>query len=280
MINNDSKPSTEQRNPATTHIDRAGTAEMLLMMQEANRRSVDAVGEALGAIGEAVDAAADALARGGRIIYAGAGTSGRLAVQDAAECPPTFGVDPGPVVALVARGREAVFHAVEQVEDSAGAGRDDIAALNPSPADFVVGVSASGNAPYVAAALAFARERGCRTAAIASNRECRIADVADIFIFTDTGPEVITGSTRLKAGNAQKMALNMISTCAMVKTGKVYGNLMVNLRPTNAKLRRRMVSIVQDIAGADEDAALAALESNGFDIRAAVAAIRSAPLSQ
>ncbi len=273
-MNDDPKLSTERRNPATTHIDRADTDEMVRMMQEANRRSVDAVGEALGAIGKAVDAATEALARGGRIIYAGAGTSGRLAVQDAAECPPTFGVDPGTVVALLAGGREAVFHAVEQVEDSAEAGRADIAALNPSPADLVVGVSASGNAPYVAAALACARERGCRTAAIASNRECRLAEIADIFVFTDTGPEVITGSTRLKAGNAQKMVLNMISTCAMVKTGKVYENLMVNLRPTNAKLRRRMIGIVRDIANADEEAALAALDANGFVIRDAIDAIR------
>lgn len=272
-MNDFHKLRTEQRNPATTHIDRAGTAEMLRMMQEANRRSVEAVGEALDAVGAAVDAAAEALARGGRILYVGAGTSGRLAVQDAAECPPTFGVDPGTVTALIAGGPGAVFRAVEQVEDSAEAGRADLAALNPSPADFVVGVSASGNAPYVAAALACARGRGCRTAAIASNRACRLADVADIFIFTDTGPEVITGSTRLKAGNAQKMVLNMISTGAMVKTGKVYENLMVNLRPTNAKLRRRMVGIVRDIAGVGEEAALAALEANGFVIRDAVAAL-------
>ena len=279
-MNDDSKPSTERRNPATTHIDRADTATMLRMMQEANRRSVEAVEEALDAVGAAVDAAAAALARGGRLIYAGAGTSGRLAVQDAAECPPTFGVSSGTVVAIIAGGREAVFHAVEQVEDSAEAGRADIAALNLSPADFVVGVSASGNAPYVAAALAAAREAGCRTAAISSNRACRLAEVADIFVFTDTGPEVIAGSTRLKAGNAQKMVLNMISTCAMVKTGKVYENLMVNLRPTNAKLRRRMAGIVRDIAGVGEDDARMALEANGFDIRAAVAAVRGGPLPQ
>ena len=279
-MNDIEKPSTERRNPATTYIDRVDTATMLRMMQEANRRSVEAVDGALEAVGKAVDAAAAALARGGRLIYAGAGTSGRLAVQDAAECPPTFGVSSGTVVALIAGGPEAVFHAVEQVEDSAEAGRADMAALAPSPADFVVGVSASGNAPYVAAALASAMEAGCRTAAISSNRECRLAEVADIFIFTDTGPEVITGSTRLKAGNAQKMVLNMISTCAMVKTGKVYENLMVNLRPTNAKLRRRMVGIVRDIAGAGEDDARAALETNGFDIRATVAALRGGPLPQ
>ena len=247
---------------------------MLRMMQDANRRSVEAVGEALDAVARAVDAAAAALAAGGRILYVGAGTSGRLAVQDAAECPPTFGVSPETVVALIAGGPDAVFRAAEQVEDSAEAGRRDLAARNLSQNDFVVGISASGNAAYVAAALAFARETGCRTAAIASNRECRLAEVADIFIFTDTGPEVITGSTRLKAGNAQKMVLNMISTGAMVKTGKVYENLMVNLRPTNAKLRRRMIGIVRDISGVGEEAALAALEGNGFVIRDVVAALR------
>ena len=265
---------TEKRNPATTHIDTADTATMLRMMQDANRRSVDAVGDALDAVAKAVDAAAEALAKGGRIIYVGAGTSGRLAVQDAAECPPTFGVDCETVVAIIAGGEKAVFRAVEQVEDSAEAGHADLAAKNLKPMDFVVGISASGNAPYVASALAYAHETGCRTAAISSNRECRLAEIADIFIFTETGPEVITGSTRLKAGNAQKMVLNMISTCAMVKTGKVCENLMVNLRPTNQKLRKRMIGIVRDLAGVGEDTALAALEAHGFVIRDAVSAIR------
>ena len=265
---------TEKRNPATTHIDQADTATMLRLMQEANQRSVAAVGEALAAVGRAVDAAAEALRQGGRILYVGAGTSGRLAVQDAAECPPTFGVDYDTVVALIAGGERAVFRAAENVEDSAEAGRGDLAAKNLQAKDFVVGISASGNAPYVASALAYARDVGCRTAAMSSNRDCRLAEVADIFIFTDTGPEVITGSTRLKAGNAQKMVLNMISTCAMIKTGKVCENLMVNLRPTNRKLRKRMIGIVRDLAGVGEDAALAALESHGFVIRDAVSALR------
>lgn len=265
---------TEKRNPATTHIDTADTATMLRMMQDANRRSVDAVGEALAAVAMAVDAAAEALSKGGRIIYVGAGTSGRLAVQDAAECPPTFGVDYDTVVAVMAGGEKAVFRAVENVEDSVEAGRGDLLAKNLQGKDFVVGISASGNAPYVASALAYAREVGCRTAATSSNRDCLLADIADIFIFTDTGPEVITGSTRLKAGNAQKMVLNMISTGAMVKTGKVCENLMVNLRPTNRKLRNRMIGIVRDLAGVGEDAALSALESHGFVIREAVSALR------
>ncbi len=227
---------TEKRNPATTHIDTADTATMLRMMQEANRRSVDAVGEALDAVAQAVDAAAEALSNGGRIIYVGAGTSGRLAVQDAAECPPTFGVDYDTVVALIAGGEKAVFRAVEQVEDSAEAGRADLEAKNLQPRDFVVGISASGNAPYVASALAYARETGCRTAAMSSNRDCRLAEVADIFIFRDTGPEVITGSTRLKAGNAQKMVLNMISTSLMIRMGRVRDNRMVNMQLTSNKL--------------------------------------------
>ena len=261
---------TEKRNPKTTHIDKADTMTMLRLINDENRRSVEAVDEALGEVAKAVDLAAAALAAGGRIIYAGAGTSGRLAVQDAAECPPTFGVDYNTVVAVIAGGDGAVFHAVEQVEDSAEAGRNDLIAKKLTAADCVVGISASGNAEYVASALRYAKELGCRTVAISSNRLCVIGGIADVFVFTDTGAEVITGSTRMKAGNAQKMVLNMISTGAMIKTGKVYENLMINLRPTNRKLRQRMIGIVRDISGVDEAEALAALEANGFVIREAV----------
>lgn len=266
--------STEKRNPKTTHIDQADTATMLKLINDENKRSVEAVGEALDAIGKAVDAAAESIANGGRIIYMGAGTSGRLAVQDAAECPPTFGVDHNTVVAIIAGGEKAVFRAAEQVEDSAEAGRNDLIAKEVTPRDTVIGISASGNADYVAAGLAYAKELGCHTVAVSSNSECKIGKIAEIFIFTDTGAEVITGSTRMKAGNAQKMVLNMISTCAMIKTGKVYENLMINLRPTNKKLRIRMIGIVRDIAEVDEATAEKALEENGFVIRAAVASLK------
>ena len=263
--------ATEQRNPATARFDQSSTEEMLRLMDAANRRSVAAVREALPQVALAVDAAAAALAAGGRIVYVGAGTSGRLAVLDAAECPPTFGVDPGTVVALLAGGAGAMFRAAEGVEDDAAAGRRDLLALDPGPRDFVLGVSASGGAAYVAAALAAARERGAKTASLSSNPATAIAREADVEIVVDTGAEVVTGSTRLKAGNAQKMVLNMVSTCAMAKTGKVLGNLMVNLRPSNKKLRNRMVGIVETLAGVDAARAEAMLEASGWSIPAASA---------
>ena len=269
---------TEARNPATSHLDRATTSEMLRLIQEANHRSVEAVQEALPQIAPVVDAAAAAVAAGGRIVYVGAGTSGRLAVQDAAECPPTYGVDPGVVVALMAGGREAVFRAAEGVEDSAEAGRRDMLALNPGPHDLVLGVSAAGGAAYVVAAMVAAKERGATTASLSSNSGTAIERVADLPIFVDTGAEVVTGSTRMKAGNAQKMVLNMVSTCAMVKTGKVIGNLMVNLRPTNRKLRARMIGIVEELAGVAPERAEAMLEASGWSIPAALAAPQPAAL--
>ena len=258
---------TEQRNPATAHLDQASTAEMLRLIQDANRRSVEAVDEALPQIARVVDAAAAAIAAGGRILYVGAGTSGRLAIQDASECPPTYGVDPGTVVALMAGGHDAVFRAAEGVEDDAEAGWRDILALKPGPHDLVLGVSAAGGAAYVVAALRTAREHGAVTASLSSNPGTAIEREADLPIVTDTGPEVVTGSTRMKAGNAQKMVLNMISTCAMVKTGKVRGNLMINLRPTNRKLRARMIRIVCDELGIDEPRATVLLDAHGWALR-------------
>ena len=265
-------PRTERRDPATEHFDRESTEGMLRFLDAANERSVAAVREALPQVARAVDAAAAALAAGGRIVYVGAGTSGRLAVLDAAECPPTFGADPGTVVALMAGGAGAMFRAAEGVEDDAAAGRRDLLALVPGPRDFVLGVSASGGAAYVAAALAAARERGAKTASLSSNPATAIAREADIEIVVDTGAEVVAGSTRLKAGNAQKMVLNMVSTCAMAKTGMVLGNLMVNLRPSNKKLRARMVGIVSELAGADAARAEAMLEAAGWSIPAALGA--------
>ncbi|MBE6560328.1 MAG: N-acetylmuramic acid 6-phosphate etherase [Ruminococcaceae bacterium] len=263
---------TEARNAKTTHIDQASTAEMLRMISEENMNSVRAVDAALDQIAPVVDAAAASLARGGRIVYIGCGTSGRIAVADAAECPPTYGVDYNTVIAIIAGGEKTLVRAAEGEEDSAEKGREDLLARNVTADDIVIGISASGNAAYVASALKTAREIGCVTASLSSNPDCLIGRIADYPITADTGAEVITGSTRMKAGNAQKMILNMISTCAMVKTGKVYENLMINLRPTNIKLRARMISIVSDICGTDAAASEALLEANNFVIRDAVAA--------
>ena len=262
--------STERRNPDSTHLDRLSVPDALRLMNDANRHSVEAVEAALPAVARVAEAAAAALAAGGRIVYVGAGTSGRLAVQDAAECPPTFGADPGTVVALMAGGREAMFRAAEGVEDDEAAGRRDLLALGPGPRDLVLGVSAAGGAAYVVGALRAARERGAVTASLSSNPGTAIEREADLPVFVDTGPEVLTGSTRLKAGNAQKMVLNMVSTVAMARTGKVVENLMVNLRPTNRKLRARMVRIVATLAGVAEDRAEALLEVNGWSIPAAI----------
>lgn len=262
--------STESRNPNTTHIDRATTAEMLAMIQAENIRAAEAVGDVLPAIADAVDAITEGMQTGGRLFYIGAGTSGRLGVLDASECPPTFGVSPDCVVGILAGGRDAMFRSSEGMEDSAQAGRCDLAAQNPIANDTVVGISAAGNAAYVLAALEYAKECGCTTVGITSNANSRLALQADIPIVVDTGAEVIAGSTRMKAGSAQKMILNMLSTCAMIKTGKVYENMMINLRPTNEKLRRRVIGIVRELCHCDEDEPIRRLDETDWDIRQAV----------
>lgn len=240
---------------------------MLNIINEENMNSVRAVGDAIEDIAKAVDAVTEAFLSGGRLIYVGAGTSGRIAVMDAAECPPTFGVDYNTVITVMAGGRDAMFRAAENVEDSAEAGRGDLLEKEPTARDVVMGISASGNAEYVASALRTAKELGCVTVSLSSNEACKIGDIADIPIFVNTGAEVISGSTRMKAGNSQKFVLNMITTCAMAKTGKVYENLMINLRPTNIKLKQRMVGIVAEICEVSDEKALELLENHNFSIR-------------
>ena len=258
---------TEKRNPKTTHFSKESTASMLRIINEENMNSVRAVGDAIDDIAKAVDAVTKAFLNGGRLIYVGAGTSGRIAVMDAAECPPTFGVDYETVVTVMAGGKDAMFHAAEGVEDSAEQGRSDLLDKNPTESDVVMGISASGNAEYVASALRTAKEIGCVTVSLSSNEDCKIGNIADIPIFVNTGAEVISGSTRMKAGNSQKFVLNMITTCAMAKTGKVYENLMINLRPTNKKLKQRMIGIVAEICEVSDEKALSLLEENDFSIR-------------
>lgn len=261
---------TEMRNEKTKHIDQMTTAEMLTVMNEENAVAVNAVGEALPQIAHAVDAAAEAMMNGGRLIYMGAGTSGRLGVIDAAECPPTFGVSPDLVVGIIAGGKECMFRAAESQEDDGAHGVADLKEKNLTSRDVVVGISAAGGAAYVVGALEYAKSLGCTTVGITSNAETPLDQTADISIVTDTGAEVITGSTRLKAGTAQKLVLNMISTCAMIKCGHVYENLMINLRPTNQKLRGRMVRIVAAILDVDENEATTRLEANQWNIRQAI----------
>ena len=258
---------TEKRNPKTTHFSKESTVSMLNIINEENMNSVRAVGDAVEDIAKAVDAVTEAFLSGGRLIYVGAGTSGRIAVMDAAECPPTFGVDYDTVITVMAGGKDAMFRAAEGAEDSEELGRVDLLMKNPTKLDVVMGISASGNAEYVASALRTAKDMGCVTVSLSSNEDCKIGNIADIPIFVNTGAEVISGSTRMKAGNSQKFVLNMITTCAMAKTGKVYENLMINLRPTNKKLRQRMIGIVAEICEVSEERALVLLEEHDFSIR-------------
>ena len=265
---------TEQRNPNTMHIDTASTAEIMRLIQDENMNAVRAVGEVLSQITRAADSIHEGLKNGGRLIYIGAGTSGRLGVLDASECPPTYGVSPELVSGIIAGGPRCLTSAAEGEEDSGETGIADIAAKKLNKWDRIVGISAAGNAAYVAEAMKYAREVGCVTIGITSNEGSRLDRESDISIVVDTGPEVITGSTRMKAGTAQKLILNMLSTCAMIQAGNVMENLMINLKPTNEKLRRRVLSIVKDLTGLGEEESIPYLEKHNWSIRAAVDEIR------
>lgn len=258
---------TEMRNPKTTHIDKMDTLSMLNMINEENYHAVKAVEEALPQIAIAVDIITEALISGGRLIYVGAGTSGRLAVVDAAECPPTFGVEKEMVSAIIAGGEKSLVNASENQEDFEDVGRADLLDKRITSADVVCGISASGGAAYVFGALKEAKEHGCKTISLSSNKDTLIGSVADVEVVTDTGAEVIQGSTRMKAGTAQKLVLNMFSTCAMIKSGKIYENVMINLKPSNIKLRKRMINIVCSLISVDEKTAESALEEHNWVIR-------------
>jgi N-acetylmuramic acid 6-phosphate etherase len=261
---------TEMRNEATRHIDQMTTAQMLQAISVENFNASLAVEKALPQIAEAVDAITVAFEKGGRLFYIGAGTSGRLGVLDASECPPTYGVPYEQVQGIIAGGEACMFRASENAEDNEAQGAKDIAEREINEKDVVVGISVAGGASYVVGALTETKRRGGVAIALTCNENTPIEKVSDICIVTDTGAEAITGSTRMKAGTAHKMVLNMLSTCSMVKTGKVYENLMINLRPSNIKLKNRMVRIVGDIMSCDEAQAVALLEKHGWNIRAIV----------
>lgn len=267
--------ATEKRNPKTTHIDRMTTGQMLRAIQEENLVAVNAVGEALESIEKAVDAITDALKNGGRLIYMGAGTSGRTGVIDAAECPPTFGIDPQKVIGIIAGGNECLFRASENAEDKGDAGIQDLKNIGLTQNDIVVGISAAGGAAYVIDALNYAKSIGCTTIGLTSNPGTLLDQTPDISIVTETGAEVITGSTRMKAGTAQKLVLNMLSTCPMIKMGYVYENLMVNLNATNVKLYGRMKRIVSEILDISIEEAETLLVKEGWNIKKAIKAYKS-----
>ncbi len=258
------------RNPNTMNFDKMSSAEMVAAMCTENMNAALAVKAASAQIEAAVDMVAEAFNNGHRLYLIGAGTSGRLGVLDAAECPPTFGAPHDMVVGIIAGGSERMFSAGENAEDSTENGIRDIAEAGVSAGDVVIGISVAGGASYVVGALTKARELGAKTISLSSNFDTPIERVADVAIITDTGAEVITGSTRLKAGSAHKMVLNTITTCAMTKTGRVYENMMINLRPSNEKLKGRCIRIVSSILGCDADVAEKLLEENEWNIRRAV----------
>lgn len=242
---------TEQRNPATMNLDQMSALEIATCMNAEDRNAVEAVREVLPQVATAIEWARAALQSGGRIVYFGAGTSGRLGVLDAVECPPTFGVDPDVVVGIMAGGERAFVKAVEGAEDSMDLCEKDLRELDLDPRDLAVGIAASGRTPYVLGGLAYANAIGCKTIGISCNAGSSVGRAAKLAIEPQTGPEVLTGSTRLKAGSAQKMVLNMISTGAMVGIGKAYQNLMIDVQQTNEKLVSRARNIVSEATGCD-----------------------------
>ncbi len=252
--------TTEKRNMDTMNLDSMSSMEIAAAANKEDENVVKAVRAVIPQIADAIDMAAETLDQQGRMIYIGAGTSGRLGVLDASECPPTFGVSEELVTGIIAGGREALFHAVEGAEDSKVLAEADLKEQGLSSRDMVIGLSASGRTPYVLYGLKYASSIGCKTAAIACNKDSIIGKEADIAIEPVTGPEILTGSTRLKAGTAQKMILNMISTGSMVKIGKVYENLMIDLQNTNEKLAVRTENIVMSATSSDREKAKRLLE--------------------
>ena len=266
-------PPTERENPRTSGLDALSTLELVHALDIENRAVLPAVEAAAPQVARAVDGIVERLRKGGHLHYFGAGTSGRLAMLDAAECPPTFGTLPELVQGHIAGGREALYRAVEGAEDDRGAGERE-ARETVDAGDAVVGVSAGGGAPYVVGALEAARARGALTIAVQCVDGGALAAHAEIVIAAVVGPEAIAGSTRMKAGSAQKLILNALSTASMVRLGKVYGNLMVDVRASNAKLRARAVRLVRVLARCDEASARAALEHSGWEVKVAVVALR------
>jgi N-acetylmuramic acid 6-phosphate etherase len=264
--------ATEREDPRTRGLDRLSSAGIVRLMNRADRRAVAAVGRAAGAVARAVDLIAGALSRGGRLLFVGAGTSGRLGVIEAAECPPTFGTPPSLVRAVIAGGRGAVFRAVEGAEDDGGEGARRIRRL-VRPGDAVVGIAASGITPFARAALAAARRRGARTVLVTCNPAAG-ARAAHVVVVLDVGPEVLAGSTRLKAGTATKLVLNALTTASFARLGRVYGNRMVDLSARSAKLRARARGLVREIGGVSDREAARLLEAAGGGAKLAIVMAR------
>ena len=265
---------TEQFNELSQDLDCMSTCEITQLMNRLDLSVIEAVKQALPEIAKTAEEAAERIKKGGRVFYLGAGTSGRLGVLDASECPPTFGVSKDTVIGIIAGGDKTLRSASEGEEDSGDSGIRDISALNITELDSVVGISAAGNAAYVYEAMKYASGKNALVIAITCNENTLITKVADISIIPDTGAEVVTGSTRLKAGTAQKLILNMLSTGVMINTGKVYENLMINVKPVNKKLRERCIGIISELTNADYETCKKALDNNEGNIRKAVEYIK------
>lgn len=267
------KLTTELRNPNSLDLDQKSIREILELMNREDATISLAIREVLDKIEIVVNYVVQAFQNGGRLIYVGAGTSGRLGILDASECPPTFGVDKNLVQGIIAGGLKAVTDAVEGAEDNEHAGGEDLKRISLTNKDVVIGIAASGRTPYVIGALKYAKEIGAKTASISNNANSKIGEIADVAMEVVTGPEIITGSTRLKAGTAQKLVLNMISTTSMIKIGKVYENLMVDVQPTNEKLIERSKKIIMEATGVDYGTAEAYFEKANHQVKAAIVMI-------
>ncbi|HEU4416075.1 MAG TPA: N-acetylmuramic acid 6-phosphate etherase [Candidatus Angelobacter sp.] len=266
---------TEQQNTASTALDTMSALEIARLINHEDKKVAVAVEQALPQIAQAIDAIAHAIFHGGRLIYVGAGTSGRLAALDASECPPTFNTDPKTVQYVIAGGDKALGRATEYSEDSRAIGRSDMARRKPGKKDVVVGLAASGRTPYTVAALEHARKKGAKTVGVVCNRNSELGRMADIEIVAEVGPEAVSGSTRMKAASAQKMALNMLSTGAMARLGYIYGNLMVNVSIQNQKLRERGLIILQKAAGVDRQTASKTLKSTDNHVAVALIMLKT-----
>ncbi len=265
--------STEKVNQNTLKIDTASSGEILRMMNKEDQKVASAVKDVIPEVEKVVDAVVKSISSGGRLIYMGAGTSGRLGVLDAVECPPTFSVGSDVVVGLIAGGEKAFVKAVEGAEDDEGLGASDLKEIGLTNGDTVVGIAASGRTPYVIGGLRYAKEIGATTVALSCNTGSKISAEAEMAIEVDAGPEALTGSTRLKAGTAQKMVLNMISTAAMIKLGKAYGNLMVDVNISNYKLEQRAIGIIESITGTDKETAAATLKKANNEVKTSIVMI-------
>ncbi len=269
---------TEQKNPRSENIDLSSTKEILEIINNEDMLVALAVQKELDNIEKAVEIITEAFKSGGRLFYVGAGTSGRLGILDASECPPTFGANPEMVQGIIAGGREAVFMAQEGAEDIPGNGAEEIASRGIDPPDVVCGIAASGRTPFVKGAMEEAKKRGCKTIFVSTVTHSKVNELgvfADIIICPEVGPEVLTGSTRMKSGTAQKMVLNMLTTASMIKLGKTYGNVMVDLQLTNAKLKERAKKIIMSITGITYDEAEKYLLESEGHVKTALVMIKS-----